>query len=149
MSYRNQLDHELLDRHMVLPMLQHLAGATVMSAPGVTAVDHHLEDLEARVETELEERFLTFLKDNGLKLPEAGQVLVPEANTRPDFLYRHPDVAIYVDGPDHQYPDRQARDVAQEAALRDAGWKVIRFAHYDDWSQIVDSYRWVFGEGSS
>ncbi|MCB0992442.1 MAG: DUF1998 domain-containing protein, partial [Acidimicrobiales bacterium] len=90
LSYRNQLDHELLDRHMVLPVLQHLAGATVMSAPGVTAVDHHLEDLEARVETELEERFLTFLKDNGLKLPEAGQVLVPEANTRPDFLYRHP-----------------------------------------------------------
>jgi very-short-patch-repair endonuclease len=149
LSYRNQIDHELLDRHELLPLLRQLAGSTVVSVPGTVTVDRHLQELEAQVDSELEQRFLDYLTENELRLPERGQVLIEEANTRPDFLYRKPDVAIYVDGPHHLHPERQLRDVAQTTALQDLGWTVIRFSHQDDWAQIVDAYRWVFGGGDS
>jgi very-short-patch-repair endonuclease len=149
LSYRNQIDHELLDRRVLHPVLIELAASTVTSVPGTVTVDRHLQELEQQVDSELEQRFLDYLNDNGLRLPEQGQVLIEEARTRPDFLYRKPDVAIYVDGPHHLYPDRQSRDVAQTTALQDRGWTVIRFPHQDDWAQIIDAYRWVFGEGET
>jgi very-short-patch-repair endonuclease len=147
LSYRNQLDHELLDRRVAHPWLERLLDSTVTAAPGNITADLHLEDLEREVDSELERQFLDYLRDGGYRLPEQGQVLIPEAGTRPDFIYRSPDVAVYVDGPDHLYPDRQMRDAAQTADLRDLGWTVVRFSHLDDWAQVIDSYRWVFGEG--
>ena len=46
-------------------------------------------------------------------------------------------MAIYVDGPPHDYPDRQARDRQQTTSMEDAGWTVIRFGHAGDWVEIV------------
>ncbi len=149
LSYRNQIDHELLDRRVLLPLLHELAASSVVSVPGTVTVDRHLQELEQQVDSELEQRFLDYLRDNDLRLPERGQMLIEEARTRPDFLYRKPDVAVYVDGPHHLYPDRQLRDAAQTTALKDMGWTVIRFSHHDDWAQIVDAYRWVFGGGDA
>lgn len=149
LSYRNQIDHELLDRRVLLPLLTELARSSVASVPGTVTLDIHLQDLERQVDSELEQRFLDYLTVNNLRLPERGQVLIEEAHTRPDFLYRKPDVAVYVDGPHHLYPDRQLRDASQADALRDLGWTVIRFSHHDDWAQIIDAYRWVFGEGDA
>ncbi|MGE0308727.1 MAG: helicase-related protein, partial [Acidimicrobiia bacterium] len=146
LSYRNQLDHELLDRRAVYEVLAELAGCAVTSAPGGRTIDEHHEELEDQAESDLEKKFLDFLRDHGLHLPERGQVLIPDARTRPDFVYRNPDVAVYVDGPDHLYPERQRRDATQQSNLRDMGWTVIRFSHLDDWAQTVDNYRWVFGE---
>ena len=69
-----------------------------------------------------------------------------DAGTRPDFVYDNEFAVVYIDGPPHDYPDRQRRDADQTARLKDLGWTVIRFGHRDDWAQILDSYKWVFGE---
>jgi very-short-patch-repair endonuclease len=149
LSYRNQLDHEVLDRQAALPVLRRLAASVVTSSPGLQTPDEHLTHLEEESDSELEKRFLQYLRENDLVLPDRGQVLIEAARTRPDFMFTDPAVAIYVDGPDHEYPDRQARDANQSTALRDMGYTVIRFRHYDDWAQIVDTYRWVFGKAGS
>ena len=65
--------------------------------------------------------------------------------TRPDFLYDAYQAAIYIDGPPHDYADRQARDRQQAEAMEDYGYTVIRFGHADDWGQIAARYPHIFG----
>jgi very-short-patch-repair endonuclease len=73
-------------------------------------------------------------------------VLVKECSTKPDFLYEGAgSVAIYVDGPVHDFPDRHKRDVEQTEAMEDRGYMVLRFSHSDDWDAIIDKYPSVFG----
>ena len=66
--------------------------------------------------------------------------------TRPDFLYEEDRVAIYVDGPVHDFPERSKRDRQQEEAMLDAGWQVIRFSHHDDWPAKFAQYPSIFGK---
>src|SRR3546814_12595372 len=101
MSYRNQPDHPLLDRATVIPVLQQLATAAVTLRPDA-------ESVEALVESELEKQWLEWLRERGLREPDRGQVLIEDAGTRPDFLYNDEFVAIYVDGPHHDFPDPTA-----------------------------------------
>ena len=54
-------------------------------------------------------------------------------------------MAIYIDGPYHDYPERAARDKAQQAALEDLGITVVRFAAGDKWQITLDQYPHVFG----
>jgi hypothetical protein len=146
LSYRNQLDHQLLDRRAAYPLLALLARATTHAAPGTATVDEHVGQLTTTAGSTLEVEWLEFVRGHGLRLPDEGQPLVPAAGTQPDFVYRDAHVVVYVDGPDHLYPDRQRRDAHQTAALRNLGWTVVRFGHRDDWSQLVDAYPWVFGQ---
>jgi hypothetical protein len=120
----------------------------VSAAPGLVSRDDHAADLDRAAESELERRFVEFITTGGYRQPDRAGVLFADANSRPDFVYDDPPVAIYVDGPPHDYPERQRRDEVASARLRDLGFTVIRFGHDDDWPQLVDSYRWVFGEGA-
>jgi hypothetical protein len=52
---------------------------------------------------------------------------------------------VYVDGPIHDYPDRQNRDDEKRTALRNAGYTVVRFKHSDDWREIFTSKPSIFG----
>lgn len=145
LSYRNQLDHGLLDRHVGLPLLQELSGALVRTETGNDSVDAAVAGLQA--ETEIKRRWIATLRERGLRLPDRAGVVIEAAATRPDYLYDNHQVAIYVDGPDHNPPSRRARDTDQTMELKNLGYTVIRFGHPDDWAQTFDSYRWVFGEG--
>jgi very-short-patch-repair endonuclease len=79
-------------------------------------------------------------------LPERAQHLYEQYATRPDFSYTGENPAfIYVDGPPHDYPERQTRDTAQNATLKAEGITVIRFHHAADWASVVAQYPSVFG----
>ncbi|MGH9192403.1 MAG: DEAD/DEAH box helicase [Acidimicrobiales bacterium] len=142
LSYRNQVDHQLLDRVLARPVLAALRAATIEPAGAGP------QALAAAVESPLEQAFLDFLRAGGYRLPERAQVHFAEAGTRPDFVYDEASAVVYIDGPHHDHADRKARDRAQEDAMRDLGYRVIRFGHRDDWPQIVDAHRSVFGEGT-
>lgn len=149
MSYGNQPDHARLDRRLILPMLEALAGAAVASSPASGHRSDHLERLERLTSSELERRFLRFLDERGYRLPTHAGVLVPEAGTRPDFLYREGDVcvAVYIDGPHHEFSERAERDRRQEESLENLGYTVLRFRHDAEWEAMVARYPSVFGRG--
>ena len=147
MSYTNQQDHERLDRTLVKDWFIMLSHAEVEHAPGPEPKEDQLGKLLAACDSELERKWLRFLDERGYNLPSHAQYLVGEAGTKPDFAYADFPVAIYVDGPIHDYPDRAARDRAQEAALENLGYTVIRFAHDAEWESIVKRYASVFGGG--
>ncbi len=146
LSYQNQRDHPLLDRHAVLDALQALATSTVETAPGAVTRSERLQQLLALCRSDFQRDWLRLVEREGHLLPGRAEALVAEASTRPDFLYEEPAMAaIYVDGPLHALPELAARDAAQAAALEDLGYTVIRFGHGEDWAATIARYPWVFG----
>jgi very-short-patch-repair endonuclease len=97
--------------------------------------------------SKLEEAWLDFLEGNNYHLPSFAQQFIQDCQTRPDFFYEQHNAAIYVDGPPHEYPERKARDTAQNEQMDDHGYIVIRFSHKDDWETVVKTYPNIFGSG--
>jgi hypothetical protein len=147
LSYYNQPDHPLLDRQAVKELLQQVGFCTVETSPVEIPRAEHLVRLKRLCDTDLEKDFLDLLEENNLRLPERAQHLYVEFETRPDFSYTGDNPAfIYVDGPPHDYPHRQQRDIDQTAALNRNGITVIRFHHRQDWPSIVRQHPATFGE---
>jgi hypothetical protein len=99
----------------------------------------HLDALLARCDSELERRWLRLVARRGLRLPDDAQPAVPEAESRPDFLYRSAMVAVYVDGPAHDFPERRERDAVVTDRMERLGYTVLRFGHEDDWEALLDA----------
>jgi len=148
MTYANQPDHGRLNRHLIRDVLLDLARAGVAPSPTAAPRSAHLQGLLARCESGLEREWLEFLEARNLRLPTAAQQ-VPAALegclTRPDFVYADDMTAVYVDGPMHQFPTRQARDREQEACVNDCGWTVVRFTAQGDWEATVAARPGLFG----
>jgi ATP-dependent helicase YprA (DUF1998 family) len=145
MSYTNQPDHRILDRFAIRGTLLELAAAKVEASPTGLTREEHLQRLERLCGSELEKQFLRMLDAGGYRLPDVAQEPMPEFGTRPDFTYREAFTVVYVDGPHHRYLDRAARDTAQQAALVDAGWDVLRFTDDNDWQALLDANPGIFG----
>lgn len=146
MSYSNQPDHLYLDRDLIQTYLIDLAAGQVICSPGEITRVKHMEQLMRLAGSHLERSWLKLLDDLSCRLPSRSQVFIEECHTRPDFIYDDPyHVIIYIDGPPHDYPERQERDRQQQEALEDLGYQVIRFGHRQDWERILGKYSGLFG----
>jgi len=145
MSYYNQREHDLLNRHVVVEWLQLLMHAEVVTAPQPAPRAAHLVELMQQCESELERRWIRHLEARSHRLPTGAQVYIEACQTRPDFVYEERHTVIYVDGPHHDFPDRHARDRQQAEWLEDHGYTVIRFGHDSDWDAVLGKYPSVFG----
>jgi very-short-patch-repair endonuclease len=145
LSYGNQRDHKLLDRHAIREGLLELAGSTVSAVSGAVAPDQHLAVLRQRADSDLERRFLDLLAAQRRRLPSDSQKLIEDAQARPDFMYAEHHVAVFIDGPVHDQPNVRAEDQAATARLEDAGYEVLRFHYAGDWDDLLDRYPDVFG----
>ena len=130
LSYGNQREHGLLDRHLAIPVLTQLRGATWDHVES----NSHFEGLLAKCGSELEKRFLYGLRERKLRLPDSAQFplqVMDGVMTVADFYYR-PGLHIYVDGPHHDEEPYKTGDLKIRDAMRDLNidFFVIR---YDDW----------------
>jgi superfamily II DNA/RNA helicase/very-short-patch-repair endonuclease len=149
LSYGNQRDHRLLDRHAIKDVLLALARCTVRASASGSPADEHAETLLNRADSGLERRFVELLITQGRRLPGDTQQLIATAQCRPDFLYREQRVAVFIDGPVHDQPDKRIDDEQATARLEDAGYDVIRFHHDADWVSLLDAFPDVFGSNGS
>ncbi|WP_304455460.1 protein kinase [Nocardiopsis sp. YSL2] len=150
LTYGNQRHHQLIDRRMIRDLLLRLADSeTLPTGQGVSRTEQ-MSVLKDESDTDLERAFIEFLKENGYRMPDAGQVFVEEASARPDFVYRlaGAQVAVFVDGPVHQDPYVAQRDGEAAERLEDYGWEVVRVPHDADWRLITQRHEYVFGSGS-
>ena len=145
MSYSNQRDHRLLDRQRIRDLLMQLAGASVSTSPVAAPRGDHLQALLNLCDSDLERDWLDWLDHHGYRLPSKAQALIEACHTRPDFFYEEALTAVYIDGPQHEYPERRARDVAQAECLEDQGYTIIRFEAKEDWEKAVKRYAALFG----
>jgi len=136
LSYRNQLDHPILDRHLLRPYLEQLAGSTLhRHEEGLTRKEQyqHLHD-QTDPNSEFERTVLKEIFQQGMKLPDSAQEFIPEANCKPDFFYRDTKVAIFCDGSVHAPPDQQKQDQAARDHLKYTLNHYVIVCRYDeDW----------------
>lgn len=70
----------------------------------------------------------------GYRLPDAAQEFIPEANCKPDFIYREDAIAVFCDGSAHDSPERRKQDRIERDNLRyNTGYTVITLRHDEDW----------------
>lgn len=144
LSYANQKDHPILDRHSIRECLVSLTRAEVEPSPTADDPREHFRKLLAACDSDLERRFLQFLDDRALFLPTRSQRAIEGFSARPDFQYGDT-VLVFIDGPAHDDPGRRRTDADQEARLEAGGYVVIRFRYDSDWEATVKSYPSVFG----
>ncbi len=145
LSYGNQPDHRLLDRHTIRDLLLNVAASTVTTSGVKRSRAEHLDELLKLSGSDLEREWLRFLDGRRHRLPSRAQPLLAQFGTRPDFTYDDAQTVVYIDGPHHDFPERQTRDQAQTAQLEDSGFTVVRFGFRDDWSAILAKFPDVFG----
>jgi ATP-dependent helicase YprA (DUF1998 family) len=147
LSYGNQREHALLDRQKAREVLLQLAGVTGRAGAGGRGPRTTLDELLRLCDSDLERDFLLFLERGGYRLPDRAQPLLRDFGTRPDFTYCDPPACVYVDGPSHRFPDRQARDAAVARRVADGGYDVVRVQGEESWVEAVERFGWVFGPG--
>ncbi|WP_457651644.1 DEAD/DEAH box helicase [Rhodocaloribacter sp.] len=154
LSYRNQRDHALLDRHAAKPLLLDMLNAldqaeTLVQVRRSGDVDADLEALLEQGDSELERKWLRLVHRLGLRLPDKAQKyldLDETCRSRVDFWYGDPlYVAVYIDGPIHDAGDIEREDEALTACLQARGITVLRFRYDDDWKALLRAHEDLFG----
>jgi superfamily II DNA/RNA helicase len=141
LSYRNQFDHPLLNRHLVRSFLEELTTSTLNRDGGDGAREQQYEKLRSQTDpnSEFERIVLQEIYQLGMKLPDAAQELIAEANCQPDFIYKKAKVVIFCDGSVHDSLEQQQRDRVKRDNLEFvAGYYVISLRYDEDWqSQLT------------
>lgn len=147
MSYYNQMDHALLDRHLIRDILLQLADSTIKVSPTAVSPAIHLDELKRRCSSDLERDWLDFLDQHNLRLPDEAQKLIESCQTRPDFWYADTYTAVFIDGTPHDHEDIHRKDAEITDCLElNVGITVIRFHYQADWSAIAANYPNIFGK---
>lgn len=146
MNYGNQRVHKDLDRHAIRDLLLAMSRGSLLASEPVVNPDEHFEELKRRCDSVLEQKWLELLRDHNLRLPDAAQYRLKNCGTVADFWYDKARTAIYIDGPWHEFPDRQERDAEQEECLEDMGIMVLRFAEHEQWLAQINNHPELFGK---
>ena len=142
LSYQNQLDHAVLDRHVIRAWLEELASSTLeRHAPALSREDQYQQLLaQTDPDSEFERIVLAEIYQLGLKLPNAAQELIPEADIKPDFIYHKERVAVFCDGSAHDSPTQRQQDKIDRDNLRYiSNYYVLTLRHDEDWRSKLPS----------
>ena len=148
LSYTNQRDHPLLNRHLVREALERLAASRAQKEVAGRDYEQHYRWLRSLTDSrsELERRFIDYLYETGRRLPDEAQKQLADYPTVPDFFYA-PNICVFCDGAVHDEPDQAAHDEEVRAELRDLGYRVVVIRYDRDLKEQVQAYADIFGEG--
>jgi ATP-dependent helicase YprA (DUF1998 family) len=141
LSYRNQYDHALIDRHLIKPLLEQLLESTVIVNEGISR-DEKYEQLLAQADpqSDFERVVLQEIYQSGYKLPDSAQEFIAEANCKPDFLYTEERIAVFCDGSAHDHPERQKQDRIERDDLRyNTNYTVLTLRYDEDWRVTLET----------
>ncbi|MBD6620558.1 DUF1998 domain-containing protein [Komarekiella sp. 'clone 1'] len=136
LSYRNQFDHALINRHIIKPWLDVLLESNVITQVKGLSRDEQYQKLLEQTDpnSNFERVVLQEIYLRGYKLPDAAQELIPEAKCKPDFIYREEAIAVFCDGSVHDSPDKRRQDQIERDNLRyETGYNIITLRHNEDW----------------
>lgn len=146
MNYTNQRIHPLLDRKSIRDILIQWTYSAVSVSPTEKPRNEHLTGLMNLAQSDLERKWLVYIEEHDYRLPSKAQAYIEACKTCPDFYYEDHQTAIYVDGPYHDFSDRQKRDADQTECMEDHSYTVIRFGYEDNWEDIISKYPYIFGK---
>jgi hypothetical protein len=140
LSYYNQRDHKIIDRHLIKDALGKLriCNVEIQTNPGFGSYENQYQTLMRGLDpnSSTERKFLDFLYQKGLRLPDAAQKRVEGIYVQPDFYYE-PRIWVFCDGTPHDDPQVQAEDEAKRQAIMAKGDEVWVYYYRDHLSEKV------------
>ncbi|MDJ0534658.1 MAG: DEAD/DEAH box helicase [Xenococcaceae cyanobacterium MO_207.B15] len=146
LSYSNQFDHPHLNRHLIRDFLVQLQSSVITIELNTTFREAKYQKLWEQTDpnSPFEREVLKEIYQKGIKLPDSAQELIPEANCKPDFLYKRYRIAIFCDGSVHDSPEQQQRDRLQRQDLQWNGYQLVELNYKQNWQSTLESLRsWV------
>lgn len=140
LSYYNQRDHKIIDRHLIKDALGKLriCNIEIQTNPGFEGYEDQYQTLLRGLDpnSSTERKFLDFLYQNGLRLPDAAQKRVEGIYVQPDFYYE-PRIWVFCDGNPHDDPKIRADDEAKRQAIIARGDEVWVYYYRDNLAEKV------------
>lgn len=146
LSYSNQFDHPHLNRHLIHDFLVQLQSSIINIELNTTSREAQYQKLREQTDpnSSFEREVLKEIYQREIKLPDSAQELIPEANCKPDFLYKKYKIAIFCDGSVHDSLQKQQRDRIKRQDLRDNGYEIIELNYQQDWQSILEKLNsWI------
>jgi len=140
LSYYNQRDHKIIDRHLIRDALEKLriCSIEIQTNTGFRSYDEQYQALLRGLDpnSSTERKFLEYLYQNGLRLPDAAQKRVKGLYVQPDFFYE-PRIWIFCDGTPHDDSAIQADDEAKRQAIIAQGDEIWVYNYRDNLAEKI------------
>ena len=148
LSYSNQRDYPLLNRHLIKDILERLSRSTTHLRKGGRDYEEHYRWLRSLTDTrsDLERRFVDLLYKTKRRLPDEAQKPLKDYYSIPDFFYE-PNTCVFCDGSVHDDPDQKEKDRITRQELKDLGYRVIVIRYDQDLEDQIQQYPDIFGKG--
>ena len=147
LSYYNQRCQDIINRHLIQDALEKLQLCNLEIITNAAYPDYEsqyqalLKQIDPTSSTEL--KFLNFLHNNGLKMPDAAQKQVDGIYCQPDFFYE-PDIWVFCDGTPHDKPEVKEKDKKQRKAILNHGDQIFIYYYKDDLAGIISKRSDIF-----
>jgi len=142
LSYQNQFDHPLLNRHLIKDFLTELTESELSCLNSHSS--NHFDDLMAHTDpnSDYERVVLRAIAQMGLPLPDKAQDYFAEAQCKPDFTYTKARLAIFCDGSVHDNPTQIQCDRIKRQDLEFlTGYKPFVFDYKKDLMKQISSLK--------
>lgn len=147
LSYYNQRDHQSIDKRNIRDALQRLLVSTSVQQSNnkYSSYEEHYAALEKARDpnSDTEKKFLKYLFENGLRLPDTAQPDMDAMYVRPDFLYL-PNIVIFCDGKPHDGEQIKVDDKNKREALKSGGYQVLIWHYLQPLGEFVKSRQDIF-----
>ncbi|MBI4831510.1 MAG: DUF1998 domain-containing protein, partial [Candidatus Lindowbacteria bacterium] len=147
LTYYNQRDHALLNRHVIKDLLMKISQGSTQKGYETRSYEEQYHWLRGQTDarSQLEKEFLDFLYRGGKRLPDAAQKLVENYPSRPDFYYDDGCVCVFCDGSVHDDARQREEDKRARSALQNRGYRVIVIRYDRALNEQIQEYGDVFG----
>ena len=140
LSYYNQRDHRFIDRHLIRDALETLriCRVEIQTNAGYANYEAQYQALLRNLDpnSSTERKFLDYLYQHGLHLPDAAQKSVDGLYVRPDFYYE-PRFWVFCDGTPHDTLAVREGDEEKRQAIMARGDEVWVYHYRDDLAKKV------------
>ncbi len=140
LSYYNQPFHDKINRFLIKDALEKLKACSleIITSNVFGNYDEHYRKLLEMIDpnSSTERKFLKYLYDNNLRLPDNAQKRLDGIYVQPDFFFE-PDVHVFCDGTPHDDPETKRNDEVLRDAIRNKGKQVIVYYYKDDLLELV------------
>lgn len=147
LDYYNQRHHPRINRWEIKGALERLAACSfeTVKSPPFADYDDHYERIGKLIDanSSTERKFLDYLYQNGLRLPDAAQKPFPGIYVQPDFFYE-PNVWVFCDGTPHDDAMLREDDTAKRQAIINAGGEVVVWHYRDSLKELICSRSDIF-----
>ena len=153
LSYYNQPDHPVIDRFLIKRTLERLRSSRVEVGPSTAgSYEEQYQRLLTSydISSSTERKFLDYLHDKGLRLPDEAQRQVAGLYCQPDFFYapnpgKNPlAVHVFCDGTPHDRESVMERDDKQRRAILDFGQEYLVYRYRDSLDELTASRPDIF-----